>query len=107
MLKKIIKILIIFVFSSNNLFGEDIPIIVISPGKSVQSLSTVGSTVEVINSETINNSSHFSLGNIIDDNSTSTNLFQMGGHGANIGIQLRGIETVSYTHLTLPTNREV
>ena len=92
MLKKIIKILIIFVFSSNNIFAQDIPIIVISPGKSVQSLSTVGSTVEVINREKINNSSHFSLANVIDDNSTSTNLFQMGGHGANIGIQLRGIE---------------
>ena len=92
MLRKIIKILIIFVFSVNNLFAQDIPIIVISPGKTVQSLSTVGSTIEVITSDTINNSSHFSLANVIDDNSTSTNLFQMGGHGANIGIQLRGLE---------------
>jgi len=92
MLRKIIKILIILVFSANNLFAQDIPIIVISPGKTVQSLSTVGSTVEVFTSDTINNSSHFSLANVIDDNSTSTNLFQMGGHGANIGIQLRGLE---------------
>jgi len=92
MLRKIIKILIIFVFSVNNLFAQDIPIIVISPGKTVQSLSTVGSTIEVFTSDTINNSSHFSLANVIDDNSTSTNLFQMGGHGANIGIQLRGLE---------------
>ena len=92
MLRKIIKILIILVFSVNNLFAQDIPIIVISPGKTVQSLSTVGSTIEVFTSDTINNSSHFSLANVIDDNSTSTNLFQMGGHGANIGIQLRGLE---------------
>ena len=92
MLRKIIKILITLVFSVNNLFAQDIPIIVISPGKTVQSLSTVGSTIEVITSDTINNSSHFSLANVIDDNSTSTNLFQMGGHGANIGIQLRGLE---------------
>ena len=92
MLRKIIKILIILVFSANNLFAQDIPIIVISPGKTVQSLSTVGSTVEVFTSDTINNSSHFSLANVIDDNSTSTNLFQMGGHGSNIGIQLRGLE---------------
>ena len=92
MLRKIIKILIILVFSANNLFAQDIPIIVISPGKTVQSLSTVGSTIEVFTSDTINNSSHFSLANVIDDNSTSTNLFQMGGHGANIGIQLRGLE---------------
>ena len=92
MLRKIIKILITLVFSVNNLFAQDIPIIVISPGKTVQSLSTVGSTIEVFTSDTINNSSHFSLANVIDDNSTSTNLFQMGGHGANIGIQLRGLE---------------
>ena len=92
MLRKIIKILIILVFSVNNLFAQDIPIIVISPGKTVQSLSTVGSAIEVFTCDTINNSSHFSLANVIDDNSTSTNLFQMGGHGANIGIQLRGLE---------------
>ena len=92
MLRKIIKILIILVFSVNNLFAQDIPIIVISPGKTVQSLSTVGSTIEVFTSDTINNSSHFSLANVIDDNSTSTNLFQMGGHDSNIGIQLRGLE---------------
>ena len=92
MLRKIIKILIILVFSANSLFAQDIPVIVISPGKTVQSLGTVGSTVEVFTSDTINNSSHFSLANVIDDNSTSTNLFQMGGHGSNIGIQLRGLE---------------
>ena len=92
MLRKIIKILIILVFSANSLFAQDIPVIVISPGKTVQSLGTVGSAVEVFTSDTINNSSHFSLANVIDDNSTSTNLFQMGGHGANIGIQLRGLE---------------
>ena len=90
--KKIIKVLIILVFSANSLFAQDIPVIVISPGKTVQSLGTVGSTVEVFTSDTINNSSHFSLANVIDDNSTSTNLFQMGGHGSNIGIQLRGLE---------------
>ena len=92
MLKNIAKVFIILFFFVNNLFAEEIPIIVISPGKTVQSLSTVGSSVEVFNSETINNSSHFSLADVIDDNSTSTNLFKMGGHGTNIGIQLRGLE---------------
>ena len=92
MLKNIARVLIILIFFVNNLFAEEIPIIVISPGKTVQSLSTVGSSVEVFNSETINNSSHFSLADVIDDNSTSTNLFKMGGHGTNIGIQLRGLE---------------
>ena len=54
------KIVVIFVnfciFSLNKLFAEDIPIIIISAGKSAQSYSSVGSTVTVIDSETIHNS---------------------------------------------------
>ena len=92
MLKIIVSILII-IFSFQNLFAADIPIIVIAPGKTAQSLSTVGSTVTVIGEDEINGSSHFSLASIIDDNSTSTNMFQMGGsEGGNVGIQLRGLE---------------
>ncbi len=92
MLNSTVRLIIIIFFLAKNLFAQDVPVIVISPSKTVQSLSTVGSTVEIVTRDTINNSSHFSLANIIDDNSTSTNLFQMGGHGANIGIQLRGLE---------------
>ena len=91
-LRKIIKLIIILTFPVNNIFAADIPIIVIAPGKTPQSLSTVGSSVTVIDSDKINESSHFSLANIIDDNSTSTNMFQAGGLGANTGIQLRGLE---------------
>jgi len=88
MLRKIIKLLIILTFPVNNIFAADIPIIVIAPGKTPQSLSTVGSTVTVIDEDEINESSHFSLAHIIDDNSTSTNMFQMGGSGGgNVGIQ--------------------
>ena len=57
MLKNIVKIILFFVLLPNNLFAQDIPVIVISPGKTVQSLNTVGSSVEVFNSDTINNSS--------------------------------------------------
>ncbi len=92
MLRKIIKLIIILTFPVNNIFAADIPIIVIAPGKTPQSLSTVGSSVTVIDSDKINESSHFSLANIIDDSSTSTNMFQAGGLGANTGIQLRGLE---------------
>ena len=92
MLRKIIKLIIILTFPVNNIFAADIPIIVIAPGKTPQSLSTVGSSVIVIDSDKINESSHFSLANIIGDNSTSTNMFQAGGLGANTGIQLRGLE---------------
>ena len=90
---KIFAIFLIFSFSFSNLFAADIPIIVIAPGKTPQSLNTVGSTVTVIDEDKINESTHFSLAHIIDDNSTSTNMFQMGGSaGGNAGIQLRGLE---------------
>jgi len=92
MLKNIIKILIILSLPFNAVFAADIPVIVIAPGKTPQSLSTVGSSVTVIEEKDIGGSSNFSLAHIIDDNSTSTNMFQLGGHGSNTGIQLRGLE---------------
>lgn len=88
----LIRIITFLVLIFSSVKADEIPIIVVSPGKTMQSLSTVGSTVEVITENEIENSPHFSLGNIIDDNSSSTNLFQMGGHGSNMGIQLRGLE---------------
>jgi len=94
--KKIIiltVILLLKIFSiTSNLKAEETPIIIISAGKTTQSINTVGSSVEVVTSDLINNSSYYSLANIIDDNSNSTNLFQAGGYGGNIGIQLRGLE---------------
>ena len=94
MLKKlrIVTLSIFFVLYFNQAFADEIPIIVISPGKSAQSLSTVGSTVEIITGDQINNSSQFSLPNVLNDSSLSSHIFQMGGHGTNTGIQLRGIE---------------
>ena len=89
---KSIIFLIISLMLLNPVFAGDIPVIVISPGKTLQSFNTVGSTIEVITSDKISNSSSSFLPNIIDENSTSTNMFQMGGHGANTGIQLRGLE---------------
>ncbi len=92
---KLTKILIIFLLTLlffNKSFSNDVPVIVISPGKSPQSKSTVGSTVTVIDGETIRNSNEIFLGAIIDRESGSTNTFQDGGHGTNMGIQLRGLE---------------
>jgi len=93
-MKKCITVIVFFLNLNffNYLTAEEIPTIIISAGKTPQSLSTVGSTVEVITSEDIENSTHNNIGNIIDEYSTSTNLFQMGGAGGNIGIQLRGLE---------------
>ena len=76
----------------NKVFSKDVPMIVIAPGKTPQSLSTVGSTVTVIDGDTIRNSNKSFLGAIIDQESGSTNTFQDGGHGTNMGIQLRGLE---------------
>jgi len=85
-------LLLINILFTTQSFSADIPIIVISPGKTPQSLNTVGSSVTVIDGDAIAESSHSSLVNIIDDLTTSTNMFQVGGHGANTGIQLRGLE---------------
>ena len=94
-MQKILKIsffIIIMLLFFNKAFSKDLPVIVISPGKTPQSLSTVGSTVTVIDGETIRNSNESFLGAIIDQESGSTNAFQDGGHGTNMGIQLRGLE---------------
>ena len=52
-----ITYLIIFFISLNftNISAKEIPIIVISPGKTLQSKSTVGSDIEVVTSEKISN----------------------------------------------------
>jgi len=89
---KIVVSLLIIIFSFQNLFAADIPIIVISPGKTPQSYDEVGSSVSVIDSNEIENSSNFFIADIIGNNTTSTNMFQMGGQGTNTGIQLRGLE---------------
>ena len=85
-------ILLINTVFFNNLKSENIPVIVVSPGKTIQSLGTVGSTIEIVTNDQIASSSSSSLASIIDNNTISTNLFQMGGNGANTGIQLRGLE---------------
>ena len=89
---KVVITSLILILSFSRVYAEDIPVIVIAPGKSPQALNTVGSSVTIITSEQISESSDFSLANIISENSTSTNSFQMGGHGTNTGIQLRGLE---------------
>ena len=55
------------------------PVIVIAPGKTPQSLSTVGSTVTVIDGETIRNSNEIFLGAIIDQELVAQILFKMVG----------------------------
>ena len=90
--KTFILIFLINLIFSNLTFSQDVPIIVISPGKTPQSYDKVGSSISVIDSNEIKNSPNFFISDIIGNNSTNTNMFQMGGHGTNTGIQLRGLE---------------
>ena len=81
---------IILYFTNSNLFSE-IPIIVIAPSKKAQSLSTVGTSVTVLDETFFKNSNEFFLGDALSSNTTSSNFFQSGGHGTSSAIQLRGL----------------
>ena len=70
--------------------AKDIPVIVISAGKSLQSKSNVGSDVEVIDNKTIENSNEYFIGDILDNKLNGINYNQSGGYGTVSGIQLRG-----------------
>ena len=91
MLKKIIKLIIILTFPVNSLFAADIPIIVIAPSKKAQSISTVGTSVTVLDESFFENTNEFFLGDVLNSGSTSVNFFQSGGHGTSSAIQLRGL----------------
>ncbi len=82
---------IILIFSFNQAFAADVPIIVIAPSKKAQSVSTVGTTVTVLDENFFKNSNKFFLGDALAENSTSINFFQNGGHGQTSAIQLRGL----------------
>ena len=57
---KIILIFIIFVnLTYTKIFAADIPIIVIAPSKKAQSLSTVGTSVTILDNDFFENSNEF------------------------------------------------
>ena len=88
---KITAFLIISVILFNKVFAADIPIIVIAPSKKVQSISTVGTSVAVLDETFFENSNEYFLGDALASNTTSANFFQSGGHGTSSAIQLRGL----------------
>ena len=92
-MKKINIILITFLtlLSFNKLFAGDIPIIVISPSKTPQSASTVGTSVTVLNEQDLENSNRSFLGDSLEKSVTGLNMFQTGGPGTQMGLQLRGL----------------
>ena len=87
----IIGIILIFPLNFISLFAKDIPIIVIAPSKKAQSVSTVGTSVTVLNETFFKNSNEIFLGDVLKSNTTSVNFFQNGGHGQTSAIQLRGL----------------
>jgi vitamin B12 transporter len=92
MKKCLISIILYFIFFNNFSFSEEIPIIVISAGKASQSKGTVGSDIEILNSETLTGTgSGNQLGDVIADNISGANYSNQGGVGTNSLIQLRGL----------------
>ena len=89
MLKRLV--FLYFIFFSTSVFSKEIPIIVISAGKTPQSYSSVGSQVTIIDSKTIENSSDSFLTDLLSGEVQGLNIFQLGGKGTNAGIQLRGL----------------
>ena len=90
-MKKFIYFFLLIMFLNfTHLLAKDIPVIVISPGKTPQSKGIVGSDVEVIDRNTISNSSELFIGDVLDSNLNGLNYFQQGGYGTVSGIQLRG-----------------
>ncbi len=88
---KVILLGLILIFSQNIVFAEDIPIIVIAPSKKAQSVSTVGTTVTVLDETFLKKSNKLFLGDVLMGTSTSVNFFQNGGQGQTSAIQLRGL----------------
>ena len=90
MLKLSVFLLVFTIFISIKINAKDIPIIVISAGKSPQSKGIVGSDVTTVNEGTISNSGESFVGDILSENLMGMNYFQSGGYGTVSGIQLRG-----------------
>ena len=71
--------------------AENIPVIVITASKKPQSLSTVGTSVTVLDENFFKETNEYFLGDALASNTTSSNFFQSGGHGTASAIQLRGM----------------
>ena len=93
MCQMLLKVLLFFYFIlfSSSVFSKEIPVIVISAGKTPQSYSSVGSQVTIIDSKTIKSSSDLFLTDLLENETQGLNIFQLGGKGTNAGIQLRGL----------------
>ena len=78
------------IFLSTSSYCE-IPVIVISAGKSIQSKGTVGSDVTVIDRKKIENSNYIYVGDLLDEEILGSNFSRTGGKGTNALTQIRGL----------------
>ena len=88
---KTLILILILTFNFEQVFAADVPIIVIAPSKKAQSISTVGTSVTVLDEKFFKNSNELFLGDVLANTSTSVNFFQNGGQGQTSAIQLRGL----------------
>ena len=98
--QKIAVVLTLLLIQLNICNAEDVPIIVISSGKTLQNKNTVGSDVSSIEKGEIENSSSFFLGDLLSESLNGLNFSQSGGYGTNSLIQLRGFPK-RYTNVYL------
>ena len=91
-IKNLFKLfLLLHLICFNYLKAEDVPVIVIAPSKSTQSLSTVGTSVQVFEQGDLENTANSFLGDALNNSTTGLNFFQTGGAGTQMGLQLRGL----------------
>ena len=88
---KIIFLIALHLFIHDYTMADSIPIIVIAPSKTPQSISTVGTSVKVLTKKDLENSKNIFLGDALNNSITGLNFFQTGGAGTQMGIQLRGL----------------
>ena len=77
--KNIITLSIISILFFNKVLSEEIPTIVIAPSKQPQSISTVGTSVVVLDEKYFKNTKEFFLGDVLAGSSTSSNFSKVGG----------------------------
>ena len=76
-IKNLFKIfLFLHLICSSYLRAQDVPVIVIAPSKSTQSISTVGTSVQVFEQGDLGNTGNSFLGDSLNSSATGLNFFQ-------------------------------
>ena len=88
----LLRTFILLIIFSTKVYSDEIPVITITaPSKKAQSISTVGTSVTILDEKFFNDTTEHFLGDALGNTTTSVNFFQSGGHGTASAIQLRGM----------------